>query len=176
MSAAIGKEGPEPEIAPAAWSDAGALRALKAEVHGLHMDARPDFFRRIEECLTEATLGRWLEGGEYELLVARVAGANGGPPGEALGYVLLVRADVPEDGTHVPRRRLLVEELCVAKAARGRGLGRALMAAAEGRARDSGCASLELSVWAFNEEALGFYRALGFAPRLVRMELALRPS
>jgi ribosomal protein S18 acetylase RimI-like enzyme len=46
-------------------------------------------------------------------------------------------------------------------AARGRGLGRALVAAAEDWLRARGCPKLQLMVRADNRAALGFYAALG---------------
>ncbi len=45
---------------------------------------------------------------------------------------------------------------------RGRGLGRALMAAIEVQARSEGLGRLELHVWAANERARSLYRSLGF--------------
>jgi ribosomal protein S18 acetylase RimI-like enzyme len=51
--------------------------------------------------------------------------------------------------------------LAVAEAARGRGLGKALMAAAEDWLRTRGCPKVQLMVRTSNEAALGFYDALG---------------
>ncbi|WP_294054033.1 GNAT family acetyltransferase [Sphingomonas sp.] len=51
--------------------------------------------------------------------------------------------------------------LAVADAARRRGLGRALMAAAEAWLRERGAPKLQLMVREDNEAALGFYEALG---------------
>jgi ribosomal protein S18 acetylase RimI-like enzyme len=57
--------------------------------------------------------------------------------------------------------------LAVADAARGRGHGRALMAAAEAWLRGRGCAKLQLMVREGNDAATGFYHALGLAPQPV---------
>nr|WP_243857188.1 GNAT family acetyltransferase [Sphingomonas leidyi] len=51
--------------------------------------------------------------------------------------------------------------LAVAPAARGTGLGRALMAEAEAWLRARGCPKIQLMVREGNAEALGFYEALG---------------
>jgi ribosomal protein S18 acetylase RimI-like enzyme len=45
---------------------------------------------------------------------------------------------------------------------RGRGLGRALMEAAEGRLRALGCAKINLQIRDDNGEALAFYEAIGY--------------
>ena len=50
----------------------------------------------------------------------------------------------------------------MAEAARGAGLGRALTEAVLQRARDRGCARVELDVNIENPAALALYRSLGF--------------
>ncbi|PJJ73442.1 ribosomal protein S18 acetylase RimI-like enzyme [Diaminobutyricimonas aerilata] len=57
-----------------------------------------------------------------------------------------------------------VNYLAVAPAHRGAGHGRALMAEIERRLEAIGCPKLNLQVRADNEQALEFYRALGYAP------------
>jgi ribosomal protein S18 acetylase RimI-like enzyme len=55
-----------------------------------------------------------------------------------------------------------LEDLFVEKAARGGGLGRALVCAAVERARERGCRRIELDVNEQNTEAIAFYESLGF--------------
>ena len=55
---------------------------------------------------------------------------------------------------------LFVELLAVPEAARGQGLGRALMQRAEAIAREAGCAGIWLDTYEF--QARGFYERLGF--------------
>lgn len=55
---------------------------------------------------------------------------------------------------------LFVELLAVPEAARGQGLGRALMQQAEAIAREAGCAGIWLDTYEF--QARGFYEGLGF--------------
>ena len=52
--------------------------------------------------------------------------------------------------------------VAVAQVARGRGHGRAIVGAAEARLRARGCTKLNLQVVASNENALGFWRKLGY--------------
>lgn len=55
-----------------------------------------------------------------------------------------------------------LEDLYVREGARRTGLGRALVEAALGRARERGCKRIELDVNEQNTDALAFYEALGF--------------
>lgn len=61
-----------------------------------------------------------------------------------------------------------LEDLWVSEDARGQGLGAALMDAVLDRARERGCARLELDVQDENEAALALYRAAGFEGKSVR--------
>jgi ribosomal protein S18 acetylase RimI-like enzyme len=62
-----------------------------------------------------------------------------------------------------------IGELVVADRASRRGIGRALIAAADAWARDRGLRNLTLHTGAFNANARGFYAALGFADEEVRL-------
>ena len=55
-----------------------------------------------------------------------------------------------------------LEDIFVEDAARGSGLGRALVEAAFARARERGCARIELDVNEANTAALALYESLGF--------------
>ncbi len=77
--------------------------------------------------------------------------------GEAVGYVL----HCPDYDTDRMCRGVTVVDLYVEKAARGRGLGRALMAAAARAGSAAGARMMAWTVEADNELARGFYRSVG---------------
>jgi phosphinothricin acetyltransferase len=83
---------------------------------------------------------------EISFFVAEEAGA-------VLGTIALARKDGYGE----------VKSMFVDPAARGRGVGRALMAALEDHARAGGAHSLWAGVSAENPAGLGFHRAIGFA-------------
>ena len=49
----------------------------------------------------------------------------------------------------------------VAEKFRRRGIAKELFAAAEKTAKEKGAVRLDLMVWNFNEDAIGFYKAMG---------------
>ena len=84
---------------------------------------------------------------------AVIAEADGAPVGFALFF--------HNFSTWTGKRGLYLEDLYVTPAARGRGVGRALLAHLAGIAVDRGCARFEWSVLDWNVGAIAFYRALG---------------
>jgi GNAT superfamily N-acetyltransferase len=56
-----------------------------------------------------------------------------------------------------------LEDLFVRESERGHGLGRALVRAAMDRARERGCARIELDTEEANRPAVGLYESLGFS-------------
>lgn len=73
--------------------------------------------------------------------------------------------------THEPVAH--VEVLAVDPGARGRGVARALMEAAESWARAQGFARISLNVWVQNERARGLYEHLGYGPETMHYLKAL---
>jgi GNAT superfamily N-acetyltransferase len=69
-----------------------------------------------------------------------------------------------------------VGELAVAEDASRRGIGAALVQAAETWARDHGLRNLTLHTGAFNTSARAFYAALGFMEEEVRLTRAIGPG
>ncbi|MEM8578099.1 MAG: GNAT family N-acetyltransferase [Pseudomonadota bacterium] len=102
--------------------------------------------------LEAGALARLVAQGWLQVLVAEEAGA-------LVGYAALVR----KVKTHEGARGLHVDNLYVQRAARGRGVGRALMDAAAQLARAQGCAALTVGAADANAEAQAFYTAGGFA-------------
>jgi GNAT superfamily N-acetyltransferase len=78
--------------------------------------------------------------------------------GRVLGLIALHRTE----RFHESRPSLRIVALCVTEAARGRGVGRALVRQAEALALREGCAEIEVSSNARRAPAHAFYDALGY--------------
>ncbi len=153
----------EPILRRAKDSDLPALGRLLLQVHRVHSDARPDLFtpggRKYDD-------GELLEILKDELRPIYVAECEGAVEGYAFCQLeetrgLSGRTDI---------RTLYVDDLCVDEAARGKGLGRALLGYAREQARAMSCYNLTLNVWAGNDAALGFYRSLGLKTQKIGLE------
>ena len=85
-----------------------------------------------------------------------IAEAGGEPAGFALFF--------HNYSTFLGRPGLYLEDLYVRPAARGRGIGRALLAHLARLAAERGCGRLEWWVLDWNADAIRFYRSLGAQP------------
>ncbi len=137
--------------------DAQVVRRLFVALHE-HERAIDPRMRPSEE-IADAYLARSAERSrEYDGLtfVAELGG-------EVVGYVCVWRRYVSDELDDPPGEMGYVSDLVVAETARGLGVGRALLRAAEDAVRETGVATLRLSVLAGNDGAAAFYEAEGFA-------------
>jgi len=72
--------------------------------------------------------------------------------------------------TFAARPLLNVHDIVVHETVRGRGIGQALLAWAEARARQLGCCKLTLEVLSNNTRAMASYKQAGFAPYVLDPE------
>lgn len=135
-------------IRPATPEDAGAIVGLVRELAAY--ERAPD-----QVALDEAALRASLFC-EHPLVFVHVAEHGGRVAGMAAWFVTY--------STWTGRHGIWVEDLIVSEAARGLGLGRALLSHLAGIAVAQGYARLELAVLDWNEPAVGFYRHLRARP------------
>ncbi len=151
-------ESPQLTVRPARREDYAGLCALWDQLDRLHAELRPDYFRAPAGPTRSARAVALALGlHDRTILVAEQAG-------ELLGLVTAALAR-PDPGPLTTRRvRGHVPELVVAPGHRRRGVGRALMRAAEAWALERGAVELVLTVWEGNLAAEAFYARLGYAP------------
>jgi GNAT superfamily N-acetyltransferase len=135
-------------VRPAAESDVPVILTLIREL--------ATYERAAELVLgTEAELGRWLFG-PAPAATCHVAELDG----EVVGFALWFR----NFSTWLAKPGIYLEDLFVKPAARGHGLGKALLMTLVDIARELGYGRVEWSVLDWNEPAIGFYRSLGATP------------
>lgn len=144
----------------ATGKDRAAVNALARQVHELHVAWRPDIFRMPDELYPEDRFVQAIR--DRQLYVAKLNGI-------VAGFVLLKFKEYDSPG-HMPRRVMVIDEICVEKALRGHGLGTRMMEEVHALARAFGCTDLQLGVYPQNDDAVGFYQKCGFTIRSIDMQ------
>lgn len=141
-------------------SDGEAVNALAMQVHVLHVGWRPDIYTMPREMYTRERMEADIQ--RNALWVDRRNGA-------VAGYARLQVRTAEAPGLKW-RRILLVDELCVSEALRGRGIGTEMMEEIHALAKELGCTDIQLSVQPENEAAFALYRKCGFTVRSLSMQ------
>ena len=137
------------------------------QVNDVHVDAFPDTFRHVEGApRTFEDYQALLKDPTQQVLLALLGG-------RVVGYVHTLLRERPPIPIMVPARFAVVDTLLVDDACRRKGIGRALMAAAEDWAQEHGAFYVELNVWKFNQSAVMLYEGLGYRAISQRMQKKL---
>ena len=112
-----------------------------------------DYERMSHEVVADITRLRQSLFGERRVAEVLIAEKRGEP----LGFALFFH----NFSTFVGRPGIYLEDLYVRPAARGSGIGKALLVRLARIAVERGCGRLEWAVLDWNEPAIGFYRRLG---------------
>ncbi|HOQ99329.1 MAG TPA: GNAT family N-acetyltransferase [Anaerolineae bacterium] len=144
--------------------DYTALCGLLDEVDRLHRERLPAIFRvPTGPARSPAYIEELLRDPQALVLLAEL-------DGRAAGCVVALLRSRPPLPFFVPASIVIVDSLAVDPAHRRLGIGRALLAEVDAWARQNGASSVELNVYEFNEDAIAFYRALGYETLMRRME------
>ena len=146
--------------------DIPALNRLLRQVLEVHHSGRPDIFRPDTKKYTDDELKNLLADSLSPIFVAEV-------DGQVLGYAFCQLQEIRGSLLLHDRKSLYIDDLCVEESCRKQGVGRALLDHVTLFARERGCDSITLNVWALNETALGFYEKNGLLPLKYTMEKIL---
>ena len=143
---------------------------LLMQIAALHRRHRPDLFKPNVAKYSRTALAALIQDERHAVFVA-LQDVNGTE--NVVGYCIC-RIDVKEGHpVMTDRKTLFIDDFCVGAARRKQGIGTQLFETAEAYARKIGAHNIELNVWAFNGDALHFYRGKGFEVQKFGMEKLL---
>ena len=142
-------------IRPATMDDYDEICRLMAQIDRFHRDAHPQYFQEAIPARDRDFLQSYVVDDERDLFVAAQDGRLNG------AVTVEVRA-APDFPIFRPRSYVVIDTLVVDEDARSRGIGQVLMQTAHEWGKARGISEFELSVFAFNEGAIRFYRKLGY--------------
>ncbi len=145
--------------------DIPGIVKLLYQVQDVHAQKRPDIFKLGARKYTNEQLSKIID-----TTPVFVAEENG--TGRILGHAFCVLY-LHMDNNSPKYSNLYIDDLCVDETARGGHIGKALFDHVISYARREGCYNVTLNVWSCNENAMGFYKAMGMDVQKIGMEKIL---
>ncbi len=145
--------------------DIPGIVKLLYQVQDVHAQKRPDIFKLGARKYTDEQLSKIID--TTSVFVAEENGT-----GRILGHAFCVLY-LHTDNNTPNYSNLYIDDLCVDEAARGSHIGKALYDYVISCARREGCYNVTLNVWSCNENAMGFYKAMGMDVQKIGMEKIL---
>ena len=154
------------EIRLAKTEDIPGLLELLRQVGQVHHELRPDIFRDGAQKYDATDLQALLEDSTRPIFVAVEEGGM-------LGYCFCIHKICKDHSVMLDRKELYIDDLCVDKTCRGKGVATALFEHIRGYASEQGFDVITLNVWCGNDRAMAFYKKMGMTDRNITMELPL---
>ena len=139
-------------------SDYSAVDMLMSELHELHAEKRPDIYAPAKHIYSEEQFAEMLENENTFAIGAEIEG-------ELAGICFFdIRGKNPKAKNGVvPNTTAFISDIVVGKKFRRKGIAKKLFEEAEKTAKEKGALRIDLMVWAFNEDAIEFYKSVGMS-------------
>lgn len=141
-------------------SDYKVVDKLMQQVHGLHVENRPDLYVELEHPLS---INEFEEIVQNNDVISVVAEENG----VIIGLCIVT---IRSKSGMIDKKVAYMDDLCVDEGFRGQGIGKKLFSFVSNMAKKKGAERLDLMVWSFNQKALNFYEELGMKPQRYILE------
>lgn len=144
-------------------SDYNEILKLKRESHNRHHNNRPDFYKYSELPLDNKEYQKLLGNNDNDIYVVK-SGNN------ICGYAITKIITFRDDPLIIDHCRFFIDDLYVDLQYRKKGIGKFLMRELVSVCKSKGFRYMDLNVWAFNTEAIDFYKKNGMQEIMIRME------
>ncbi len=144
--------------------DYDGVDALMAELHRLHVEARPDMYVPVDHLYSREEYMRRISGDGWISLLAESGGT----------IIGIAFVELRDRVNMVNSRTAYMHDIYVVPTERRAKIGTMLYRMAEREARERGAHRLDLTVWCFNKDALAFYHAMGFSDQRLVLEKDIR--
>lgn len=153
-------------IRRAVAEDISRLSDLLSQVLDVHHNGRPDIFKPNAVKYTPEELTEIICDDSRPIFVAETEGL-------VVGYAFCIMTQHIDNNILTDIKTLYIDDLCIDENCRGKGVGKEIYKYVESYARAEGCYNVTLNVWALNDNAIGFYEALGLKVQKIGMEQIL---
>lgn len=154
-------------IREAVSEDCEKICPLQKETADLHNNGRPDLFKNEPRYFTREAFEERLRDPRHFIFIAET------DKGDIVGYAFAWVVSYRNHCAYVDFDRFYIDDICVLKAYQRQGIGTLLFERCKREAREQKCKMMDLGVWAFNKDAISFYRSRSMTEREIRMEYIL---
>lgn len=147
--------------------DAPRLVELLGTIAELHHRGRPDIYSAGGAKYTVKDVEKKI-GNKDELILVAI-----NDDGYIMGYTMSKIFNTKKDDIMISFKSMYIDDVCVDASFRRNGAGRKLMEATKAHGQAAGCHNVVLNVWAFNENAVEFYKSCGMKVQRMYMEYLL---
>ena len=146
--------------------DIEQINNLLFQVHKVHSDARPDLFKSGSKKYTDEELKEIIKDKEKPIFVYEI-------DEKIEGYAFCILINHNNENSLCDYKSMYIDDLCVDKNCRGKGIGKKLFDYVLEYAKKLGCYNLTLNVWEGNDSAMQFYKNIGLRIQKIGMEKIL---
>lgn len=150
-------------IRPMNLNDYDAVDRLMQKLHKVHVSGRPDLYIDMEHPYSKQKFEEMVQDENFISILAE--------DGENITGICF--ASMRQRSMMVDMCTAYMEDLVVDDSCRRQGIATALFRHAQQEAKRKGAKRLDLMVWAFNEDALAFYRKMGMTPQRYILEKSI---
>ncbi len=133
----------------------GLIASLVEEVQSLHAGLLPSVYKSFQLEPIREMMTQLLSDEKSRVFVAQESG-------EAIGYIMVLIKDVPENAFHYAYKLLHIDQIAVSSNYQKAGVGSILMDKAEVLAKELGIDRIELDHLFVNDTAAKFFMGKGF--------------
>lgn len=149
-------------IRKATKNDINAISLLLRETNDLHIQLAPERYKFSTEEVNRAFIDSYFDQDAKFIFVAE---ENSHMVGAAFLSIKTEHRDSPSKNTICA----FLDTIIVASSSKRNGIGRALIKEAENTARQMSCTALKINVAIENNNALAFYKCLGYDPSDIQL-------
>ena len=144
-------------------NDLNQINKLAKQVHDIHVNWRPDLFKKVEEVISREQLEELIA--NKEIFVAKLEN-------RIVGYVTIKIVEKTNPSMRY-RVHISIEAICVDEKARGKGIGTKLLNYVKEYGKQNGCTDMYLTVNEENENAINLYEKFGFRVKSIAYSMKI---
>jgi ribosomal protein S18 acetylase RimI-like enzyme len=152
------------EFRSALLDDFSRIADLKRQIHSAHFKHAPDFYRNVDQPLTEEEYRTLLDPNAVHRAYVLL------DDNRIVAYAFTQLRELQNHSLIHDQKQLFLDDLCVDTNLRGRGYGARLIQEIQHIAEATGCETIELDVWDWNHQAIEFYKHHGLQFTRLRMK------